>query len=140
MPININLPKNEPEQIPVKTERAIQNVTFFGDSAIPENDVIYKSAYEAAKLLAQNGYTIVNGGGPGIMKAATDGAESVNGKTIAIYWQPKLASYFEGRNLANVTDEYETQTNYLIRTLELIAKGDAYVIFKGGTGTFSVFR
>src|SRR3989344_4064304 len=139
MPININLPKNEPEQIPVKTERAIQNVTFFGDSALQENDPFYQEAFKVAKLLAQNNYGIVNGGGPGIMKAATDGAESVKGRTIAIYWQPKLASYFEGRNLANVTDEYATQSNYLIRTLELIAKGDAYVIFKGGTGTFSEF-
>jgi predicted Rossmann-fold nucleotide-binding protein len=90
-------------------------------------------------LLAENGYTIVNGGGPGVMKAATDGAEAGKGKTIAIYWQPKLASFFEGRNLANVTDEYETATNYMTRTLGLIEKGDAYVVCKGGTGTISEF-
>ncbi len=121
------------------SDRLIETVTFFGDSAFPEDDENYKAAWQTAKFLSEHGYTIVNGGGPGIMKAATDGAESVNGKTMAIYWQPKLASFFEGRNLANVTDESDTASNYLIRTLGLIENGDAYIIFKGGTGTVSEF-
>jgi hypothetical protein len=69
------------------------------------------------------------------MKAATDGAESVGGETIAVYWEPKLASFFEGKNLANITDESEASSNYVMRTLGLISKGDAYVVCKGGTGT-----
>lgn len=142
MPLNIKLPERPADKInghAKLTNRLINNVTFFGDSAIPEGDQFYTATYEAAKLLAQNGYTIVNGGGPGIMKAATDGAESVNGETMAIYWEPKLASFFEGKNLANVTDESETASNYIIRTLGLIEKGDAYVVCKGGTGTISEF-
>ena len=123
----------------ISTKRLLNNITFFGDSAIPEESPIYKDIWNAAQCLAKSGYTIVNGGGPGVMKAATDGAESVNGKTIAVYWQPKLASFFEGRNLANVTDEYETASNYMTRTLGLIEKGDAYVVCKGGTGTVSEF-
>jgi predicted Rossmann-fold nucleotide-binding protein/SAM-dependent methyltransferase len=142
MPTNIKLPIKPADangHAPLITNRLINNVTFFGDSAIPEGDPFYTATFEAAKLLAQNGYTVVNGGGPGIMKAATDGAESVNGRTIAIYWEPKLASFFEGKNLANITDESETASNYIIRTLGLIEKGDAYVICKGGTGTVSEF-
>jgi len=123
----------------IKEKRLLNNITFFGDSAIPEDSKIYKDVWQAAKTLAEKGYTIVNGGGPGVMKAATDGAEDIDGKTIAIYWQPKLASFFEGRNLANVTDEYETASNYMTRTLGLIEKGDAYVVCKGGTGTISEF-
>jgi uncharacterized protein (TIGR00725 family) len=142
-PVSVELPKepsDSEDQLPhTHTNRLINNVTFFGDSAIPEGDAIYNSVWESAKYLAQKGYTIVNGGGPGIMKAATDGAESVGGRTIAIYWQPKLASFFEGKNLANVTDESETASNYLIRTLGLIEEGDAYVVCKGGTGTISEF-
>lgn len=124
---------------PLQNKRLLNNITFFGDSAIPEDSKIYKEVWNAARILAEKGYTIVNGGGPGVMKAATDGAENVDGKTIAIYWQPKLASFFEGRNLANVTDEYETASNYMTRTLGLIEKGDAYVVCKGGTGTISEF-
>lgn len=121
------------------SNRLINNITFFGDSAIPSGDAIYESVVEAAKLLAQNGYAIVDGGGPGIMEAATEGAESVNGKTIAVYWEPKLASHFEGKNTSNLTDESETYSNYVMRTLGLIEKGDVYVVCKGGTGTVSEF-
>jgi len=122
-----------------RKKRLLNNITFFGDSAIPEDSKIYKEVWHSAKILAERGYTIVNGGGPGVMKAATDGAEKGKGKTIAIYWQPKLASFFEGRNLANITDEYETASNYMTRTLGLIEKGDAYIVCKGGTGTISEF-
>lgn len=138
-PTNIHLPEAPEVKKDEIKKKLIENITFFGDSAFPEDDPIYKAAWDTAKFLAENGYTIVNGGGPGVMKAATDGAESIKGNTIAIYWQPKLASFFEGRNMANVTDESETASNYLIRTLGLIENGDAYIVYKGGTGTISEF-
>jgi len=138
MPISFKLPKSKPEdKIHSKGNDLIQRITFFGDSAILEDDPIYKSVWETARDLAENGYSIVNGGGPGIMKASTDGAESVNGNTVAIYWEPRLASVFEGKNLANVTDESATFSNYMMRTLGLIEQGDAYIVCKGGTGTIS---
>ena len=140
MPTNIKLPKR-PKNYKGNgiKEKIIKNITFFGDSAIAEEDPIYKNVYNSARLLAQNDYTIVNGGGPGLMKAATDGAEEVDGNTVAIYWEPKLASFFEGKNLANIADETDSQSNYINRTFGLIAKGDAYVVCKGGTGTISEF-
>lgn len=140
MPTKTPLPiKDENTPEPKRENGLIKHITFFGDSAIPEGDPIYQSVWEAAKVLAENGYAIVNGGGPGIMKAATDGAEAVDGDTVGVYWQPKLASFFEGKNLANVTDESETFSNYMIRTLGLIEHGDAYICCKGGTGTISEF-
>ncbi|BCX13588.1 MAG: hypothetical protein KatS3mg085_120 [Candidatus Dojkabacteria bacterium] len=145
MPLDVRLPKR-PKDFKINENgngngngRLIKRVTFFGDSAIPEGDPIYESVYEAAKLLAQNDYIIVNGGGPGLMKAATDGAESVNGKTSAVFWEPKLASFFEGKNISNVTDESTSFSNYMMRTLGLIEQGDAYIVCKGGTGTISEF-
>ncbi|MFQ5493182.1 MAG: methyltransferase domain-containing protein [Candidatus Dojkabacteria bacterium] len=129
--------KEKKDMQEVTDTRLIRSVTFFGDSALPEDDPTYQSVYEAARVLAENGYAIVNGGGPGIMKAATDGAESVDGDTVGVFWEPKLASFFEGKNLANVTDESETFSNYMIRTLGLIEHGDAYIVCKGGTGTIS---
>ena len=51
----------------------IKNIAFFGDAAIPKSDPVYKDAYAIAKILAKEGYTIVNGGGPGVMAAATRG-------------------------------------------------------------------
>ncbi len=143
MPKIVQLPKQEdvqPEkQVAPQNDRIIKAVTFFGDSAVPEDSDVYKEVWTSAKMLAESGYAIVNGGGPGVMKAATDGAESVNGHTIAIYWEPKLASIFEGKNLANVTDESEAYANYMMRTLGLIEKAQVYVVCKGGTGTVSEF-
>lgn len=143
MAVPVELPKRKLEvREPKKTTdtlRIINNVTFFGDSAIPEGDKEYNDAFETAKLLAKNGYTIINGGGPGIMKAATSGAESVSGNTKAIYWEPKLASHFEGKNISNQTDNSEAYSNYMMRTLGLIENGDIFVVFKGGTGTISEF-
>lgn len=137
MPYVGDLPKISGKKQQIKSDSIIKNITFFGDSAIPEGDEIYQDVWKAARLLAQNNYTIVNGGGPGIMKAATDGAESVNGKTIAIYWEPKLAAFFEGKNLANKTDVQKSESNYIMRTLGLIENGDVFVVCKGGTGTIS---
>jgi len=139
--IDIELKKDggTSNETPKTAGRLINNITFFGDSAIPEGDPIYENVKSAAKLLATNGYTIVDGGGPGIMQAATSGAQDADGKTIAIYWEPKLASHFEGKNTANLTDEAETYSNYVMRTLGLIEKGDVFVVCKGGTGTVSEF-
>lgn len=141
MPTNIRLPeKKSTDTNGIKnSDKIINNITVFGDSAIPENDEIYKSVFEMSKYLAENGYAIVNGGGPGLMKAATDGAESVGGHTVAVYWEPKLASFFEGKNLANIADETDSQSNYVNRTFGLIERGDVYVVCKGGTGTVSEF-
>ncbi|MDQ6984773.1 MAG: methyltransferase domain-containing protein [Candidatus Dojkabacteria bacterium] len=146
MPTNIKLPRKDSadsaDDSTIKhkdRDRIIQNITFFGDSAIPEGDPIYKSVWELSKALAERGYTVVDGGGPGLMKAATDGAESVGGETQAVYWEPKLASFFEGKNLANVTDKSSASSNYVNRTFGLIERGDAYIVCKGGTGTVSEF-
>lgn len=125
--------------LPIDTSRAIQYITFFGDSAIPEDSPIYQDVWQTAKSLAEKGFAVVDGGGPGVMKAATDGAESAGGHTVAIYWEPKMASIFEGKNLTNLTDESDSYTNYMMRTLGLIEKGHVYVVCKGGTGTISEF-
>lgn len=131
--------QEQPKQAVFENERTINDITFFGDSSIPEDSQLYKEVFQTAKILATKGFSIVNGGGPGVMKAATDGAESVDGNTVAIYWEPKLASIFEGKNMSNVTDEADTYSSYMQRTLGLIEKGQVYVVCQGGTGTLSEF-
>jgi uncharacterized protein (TIGR00730 family) len=117
----------------------IKNVSFFGDANISEADENYIQAFETAKLLAENGYVIVNGGGPGIMEAATSGAEKANGETISITFDPIGAVGYEGRYIKNVTDEEVVTTNYIERMFKLMEYGDIFVIFKGGSGTVSEF-
>ncbi len=115
----------------------VKNIAFFGDSEVSPSDPVYKEAFNVAKLLAEKGYTIVDGGGPGVMDAATKGAESVGGETIAVTFYPKGAPGFEGRYLGNVTDVEIKTSNYVERTFKLLEHGDIFIIFKGGTGTIS---
>lgn len=119
--------------------RQIKNIAFFGDANIPESDSVFKAAHETAKLLAENGYMIVDGGGPGVMHAATMGAQEVGGATLTITFSPENAPGFEGRYLKNVADKEIVTTNYVERMFKLIEHGDMFVIFKGGSGTVSEF-
>ena len=117
----------------------IKNIAFFGDANIPKSDPVYQEAYEVAKILAQNGYTIVNGGGPGVMDASTQGAQAASGETISVTFNPHDAPGYEGRYLGNITDEEIITTNYIDRMFKLLEHGDMFIIFKGGSGTVSEF-
>lgn len=117
----------------------IRNVAFFGDANIPEDDPTYKDAYDLAKHVAQKGLTIVNGGGPGVMNASTQGAESAGGHTLSVTFSPTDAPGFEGRYLGNVTDKEIKTSNYIERMFKLMEHADLYIIFKGGSGTMSEF-
>ena len=92
-----------------------------------------------AKTLASESYTIVNGGGPGVMNAATQGAESVGGGTLSVTFAPTDAPGFEGRYVGNVTDIEIKTSNYIERMFKLLEHADMFIIFKGGSGTISEF-
>jgi uncharacterized protein (TIGR00730 family) len=117
----------------------IKNIAFFGDADISEADETYKAAFDVAELLAGEGYVIVDGGGPGVMEAATSGAEKANGETVSVTFDPANAPGFEGKYIGNVTDQEIVTTNYIERMFKLMERGDAFLIFKGGSGTISEF-
>ena len=73
------------------------------------------------------------------MRATTEGAKSVGGHVIGVTFYPKDVANFEGRDKNSLFDEEIKADNYLARTLKLLEVGQAYVIFKGGTGTISEF-
>lgn len=116
-----------------------RNITFFGNSSAGEIDSEYRAAYETGKLLASHGYTIVNGGGPGVMQAGSLGAHAGGGKAIGVTFYPKEATNFEGRTMTNPIDQEIIVVNYLERTLRLLSIGQIYIFFNGGTGTISEF-
>jgi uncharacterized protein (TIGR00725 family) len=117
----------------------IKNIAFLGSSETKKSEKLYREVFRVAKLLAKKGYVIVNGGGPGVMAASTQGARSVKGETLAITFYPQEATGFEGRYPKNITDKEIKTGNYIERTFKLLEHGDIYIIFKGGTGTFSEF-
>lgn len=90
-------------------------------------------------MLAEAGYTVVDGGGPGLMRAATEGAKNGGGKVIGVTFYPEDEMNYEGRDPKNLFDEEIKTENFVERTLTLMKEGQVYVIFNGGTGTISEF-
>src|SRR3989338_9728445 len=119
--------------------RTIQYVAIFGYADASENDELFKTVRDVTKELAEAGYTVVDGGGPGVMRAATIGAKDGGGKVIGVTLYSEDIPNFEGRDPKNLFDEEIKTTNYVERTLALLKTGQVYLVFNGGTGTISEF-
>lgn len=119
--------------------KSIKALTFFGSSMGDPGDPNFDDAQIVAREVAKMGIEIVDGGGPGVMSAATLGAKDVGGKTIAVDYDPKFATTFEGASKAVMADKVYKEANYIERTRKLLELGNAYIIFNGGTGTISEF-
>jgi uncharacterized protein (TIGR00730 family) len=121
------------------SDRKIKQIAYFGFADALPSDPLYKEAFELSKYLTEKGFTAINGGGPGIMRAVSEGAKDAKGTAIGVTFYPKDITNFEGRDKDNPIDVEIKTKNYLERTLKLLELGDAYVVFKGGTGTLSEF-
>jgi len=120
-------------------ENKIKRISYFGFADAKPEDPLYKEAFELSKFLASKGFVAINGGGPGVMKAVSEGAKAAKGTAIGVTFYPRDVTNFEGRDPSNPMDKEIKTSNYLERTLKLLELGDAYVVFKGGTGTVSEF-
>ncbi len=130
--------KLTPEKAVAKA-KTIEQVAIFGYADAKPGEPLFEEVVKVSKLLAKAGYTVVDGGGPGVMRAASNGAKEAGGKVIAVTLHSKELTHFEGQDPFNVFDtEIETK-NYIERTLTLMKEGQVYVVFKGGTGTISEF-
>ncbi len=123
----------------IKKAKNIDQIAIFGSAHTAANGSLAKEVFEVCKELAQVGYTIVDGGGPGVMRAATDGAHAGGGKVIGITFKASEGMNYEGRDIANKFDIEIKANNYLERTLSLLQSGQVYICFNGGSGTISEF-
>src|SRR4051812_15985244 len=85
-----------------KKAPTIQNVTIFGWADCPEDSDLFHQVMTVTERLAQTGYTVVDGGGPGVMLAASLGAKKANGKVIGVTLHPKDMTHFEGHDARNL--------------------------------------
>jgi predicted Rossmann-fold nucleotide-binding protein len=123
------------------TKKKIKRVAFYGDAEAKETDQHFIDAFNTAKLLAENGYIITNGGGPGVMLASTLGAKAGKGRVeiVLINEKVNMGVNFEGSSKDNTSKAnkiYKTK-GIQERTGKLIEIADAHVVFKGGTGTMA---
>ncbi len=116
----------------------IKKIAFLGGAAWKDTDQAYKDAFDVAKLLAENGYQVVNGGGPGVMRASTKGAHAGGGKSLAITYHPnKPKRHYEGVDLENTFDEEVKTLDYFDRTKVMLQAVDMHIVFNGSIGTLS---
>ena len=109
-------------------------VTFFGSARFKEDHPYYQKAREVAKALSAEGYTIVTGGGGGIMEAGDRGAKEVGGSSLGLnITLPKEQS----------VNPYATDTMafryFFTRKVILSYGATAYLFFPGGFGTLDEF-
>ena len=130
MKIQINIPKT-------KETCEIKHIALFGSADVDDRHPLYQEAFKVARYLAYQGKIVVNGGGPGVMQAATEGAEAAGGDTLAVTFYPKDMPEFEGRSSGNRVDKEIKTANYIERMFVLMDNADAFVCFQGGTGTLS---
>jgi uncharacterized protein (TIGR00730 family) len=111
-----------------------KSVTFFGSARLPETNKYYMSARNMSAKLSKLGYTILTGGGPGIMEAANRGAFESEGKSLGL--NIKLP-HEQVRNpyVTDVVDFYY----FFVRKVMLSFSAEAYVFYPGGFGTYDEF-
>lgn len=105
-------------------------VTIFGSSRIKPQSAIYKTTTEVSRLLVENGFNVISGGGPGVMEAANKGATQAGGKSVGLHIN--LPSEQQANEYANVRLNFNY---FFIRKVMFVKYAVAYIIMPGGFGT-----
>jgi uncharacterized protein (TIGR00730 family) len=115
----------------IETLSEVRNaVSIFGSARVKPDDAYYKKAEILARLLAQNGFSVITGGGPGIMEAANKGASEAGGKSVGM--NIRLPFEQKPNPYSNIHLDYKY---FFIRKVMFVKYAMAYVILPGGFGT-----
>ena len=105
-------------------------VTVFGSARFTEDDASYRMAREVGGALARAGFTVMTGGGPGIMEAANRGAKEAGGRSlgcnIELPAEQKPNPYL---------DKMVQFQHFYVRKVMLVKYSYAFVVMPGGFGT-----
>ncbi|MDD3763540.1 MAG: TIGR00730 family Rossman fold protein [Nevskiales bacterium] len=110
------------------------SVSIFGSARLEENSPYYRQAETIAQLLARNGFTIITGGGPGLMEAANKGAYDVHGRSVGLNISLPVEQH------PNPFQDLALQFHYFFaRKVMFVKYSMGYVCMPGGFGTLDEF-
>ena len=106
------------------------SVSIFGSARVKEGDPQYDQAIEVARLLGEAGFSIITGGGPGIMEAGNRGAQAAGVQSIGL----NIELPFEqgGNPFVDIAINFRY---FFVRKTMFMKYAQAFVIFPGGFGT-----
>lgn len=107
-----------------------KTVTIFGSARLPETNEYYQAARAVGRKLAKENYTIITGGGHGIMEAGNRGAFEAGGNSIGF----NITLPHE-QSLNSYTNDSFAFTHFAPRKIVMTMYADAYIYFPGGFGT-----
>jgi len=106
------------------------SVAIFGSARIPAGDPVYEAARETGRLFAQAGFSVVTGGGPGVMEAANRGAREGGG--LSVGFNIELPNEQQGNPYVDVSLTFR---HFYSRKTMLVKAAEGFVLFPGGFGT-----
>lgn len=106
-------------------------VTVFGSARVHPAQEEYALAVEVGRHLAQSGFTVMTGGGPGVMEAANRGAKEAGGVSVGC----NIRLPHEQSHNAYL-DRVVTFDHFFVRKVMLVKYSFGFVVMPGGFGTF----
>lgn len=105
-------------------------VSVFGSARTPADHPEYRAAQETGALLVNAGYSVITGGGPGIMEAANRGAFEAGGTSVGCNIELPHEQYSNHYLTLSLKFKY-----FFVRKMMFVKYSDAFIIFPGGFGT-----
>ncbi len=107
-----------------------RGVSVFGSARTPADHPYYEAARETGALLARAGFTVITGGGPGIMEAANRGAFEAGGVSVGCNIELPFEQHANPYLTRSLTFNY-----FFVRKTMFVKYSTAFIIFPGGYGT-----
>jgi uncharacterized protein (TIGR00730 family) len=105
-------------------------ITVFGSARVREPDPMYDAAREVGRHLAEAGFAVITGGGPGVMEAANRGAQEAGGLSVGC----NIELPFEQR-MNDYVDLGVDFRYFFVRKTMFVKYAEGFVVFPGGFGT-----
>ncbi|WP_454165471.1 LOG family protein [Gordonia iterans] len=107
-----------------------QAVTVFGSARVPSGSPGYETGVELGRLLAEAGYAVITGGGPGAMEAANKGAFEAGGQSIGLNIELPFEQHLNPYLTVAMNFRY-----FFVRKTMFVKYAQAFVCLPGGVGT-----